>query len=154
MSEKSMSKIVMDALPGLDPIRVENLARPGTPDVNYGGWTEVPTSWGGKVVLHKVKVEGWIELKELDDWPVRPTTVVRVDHFRPEQKIWLRRRCNSGCDAWLLLKVRQEWLLLEGATAAKILGNVTREELERSAFRRWRTSAEMKDELVRCLSKS
>ena len=99
-----------------DPYPVENPAWPGTPDVNY---------------LH-----GWIELKQLPEWPVRTNTPVQVEHFTPQQRIWLKKRCKAGGDAWLLLQVKKEWLLFDGTTAAYVLGkDTTRLQLIASAQR-------------------
>jgi hypothetical protein len=93
----------------LDPISVENLVYPGTPDVNYIG--------------------GWIELKVLDKWPTRTSTPVRISHFSPEQRVWLRRRWQRGGCAHLLLVVKNEWLLFDGAVAADHVGKVDKARL-------------------------
>jgi len=146
VSEKSMARLVMDAIRHLDPVRVENPAHPGTPDVNYAGWTQ------DGIMRRQVWSEGWIELKELDEWPKRPGTIVRVERFTNEQRIWLERRWGKGGAAWLLLKVRQDWLLLTGAVGAKILGRAARLELEQGAEHIWHGSA-YKMELARCLSR-
>ena len=68
----------------LDPVRVENPIHPGTPDVNLVG--------------------RWIELKCIPAWPVRDTTVVRIPHYTPQQRVWLYRRTSAGLE--LVLAVR------------------------------------------------
>ena len=67
MSERRMRKNVCDWLKDYDAFAVENPANPGTPDVSY--------------------VEGWIELKQLDAWPAREDTPVRIEHYTPQQRI-------------------------------------------------------------------
>lgn len=114
-----MRQRVISALQPLDAVSVENSAYPGTPDVNYIG--------------------GWIECKWLRSWPKRETSSVRVDHFTPQQKVWLRRREKRGGDAWLLLQCRTTWLLFRGTQAAEILGSATRDELHAAAVRIWDT---------------
>lgn len=92
----------------LDPVRVENPIHPGTPDVNL---------CDGR----------WIELKCIPAWPKRETTVVRIDHFTPQQRVWLYRRWRYAPGSTLLLleviSVKQ-WLLFDGDEAAKIVGRV------------------------------
>lgn len=78
----------------LDPVRIENKVGVGTPDVNYK--------------------EGWIELKHLDNWPPR-AKVVRLTHPpTKEQKVWLYRRWSSGGNAWLVLRIDQDWFAFAG----------------------------------------
>ena len=113
-----MRRRVIQWLKPLNAIPVENPAQPGTPDVNY--------------------VEGWIELKKLNAWPRDGEAVVRVEHFTPQQRNWLKLRRMRGGRAWLLLQVKDEWLLFDGRTAADTLGRVNRHELERLAARHWR----------------
>ena len=109
MSERSMRGRVVRALSALNAVAVENPALPGTPDVNY--------------------VEGWIELKWLEDWPTNEETVVRFDHFTPQQRTWhLRRRLANG-QSWFLIQCKQEWLLLDGAVAIQYVNACTRSEL-------------------------
>ena len=100
-----------------DPDACENGASPGCPDVNY---------------LH-----GWIELKVLPGWPMRDATPVRVSTFTPQQRLWLRRRRAVGGRAHLLLVVGSEWLLFDGAVAARELGQATKAELLRLAQYHW-----------------
>lgn len=102
---------------GLDPVRVENPADPGTPDV----------SWVG----------GWVELKHLDAWPKRATTAVQIDHFTPQQRAWLIRRAEANGSVHLLLRVGREWLLFDGAAAARGIGNWTRAEMCESQALAW-----------------
>lgn len=111
-----MRQVVIDALRGLDPISVENPAYPGTPDVNY--------------------VEGWIELKQAECWPPRGG-VLRIDHFTPQQRVWLMRRALKGGNVWLLLQVGKQWLLFSGKDGAKYVGNEPRETLEAVALKNW-----------------
>lgn len=115
---------------GLHPISVENSAYPGTPDINY--------------------LYGWIELKQVDAWPVRDTTPLRVDHMRPEQRIWLRARWRAGGAAYVLLRVASDWLLLAGDYAADQLGRATMGELTGHAIAYWPNHLDEKA-LISCL---
>jgi len=118
MSEAHMRRRVIQWLKPLNAIPVENPAQPGTPDVNYA--------------------EGWVELKKLAAWPRDGEAVVRVEHFTPQQRNWLRLRRMRGGRAFLLLQVKDEWLLFHGEIAAEHLGRVDRQMLERLASRHWR----------------
>lgn len=104
-----MRNKVVKALKLLDAMAVENQVRPGTPDVNY--------------------IEGWIELKWLRAWPKRPETIVQIEHFTKQQRVWHFQRRRAGGQSWFLLQVRREWLLIDGALAALIVNKATRQEL-------------------------
>lgn len=128
------------ALGGLDPVRVENPAHPGTPDVNWGGWCR----------FLDLRGEGWIELKWVRKAPERASTVLSLHHFTPQQRVWLLRRAARGGRVHVLLKVGQAWMLFDGVTAANHLGKVTYHELNGLAIRVWpRGLVEM--ELRKCL---
>jgi len=132
MSERALRRRVVTALRSLDAVSVENSVYPGTPDVNY--------------------MEGWIELKKIRKWPERVTTIIRISHFTPQQKVWLRRRWEAGGQAYLLLQVGQEFLLFPGDKAALLLGNVPRKQLREGACQTW-YGKEMDKEIAECLSK-
>lgn len=101
-----------------DAMAVENRVYPGTADVNY--------------------IEGWVELKWLPRWPKGcEVDAVRVKHFTPQQRVWLRRRWRKGGRAYVLLQVGTDWLLFDGATAADNLGKVTRSRLYEVALKTW-----------------
>ena len=119
MSERGMRKDVLKALRRINGIAVENPALPGTPDVNY--------------------VEGWIELKWIRTWPKGGDTVVRLDHYTRQQRVWAFRRRRAGGQAWLLLRCRTEWILLDGAVAALIINKATKAELIERAAAYWKT---------------
>lgn len=112
-----MRQRVIKALKPLDAISVENPCRPGTPDVNY--------------------TEGWIELKHKYEWPKRSDSVVRLDHFTPQQRVFLMRRWHVGGNAYLLLQVDHDWLLFTGEDAADHVGKVDRATLEELAIAVW-----------------
>jgi hypothetical protein len=108
---------VIHALRRLDAIAVENPACPGTQDVNFA--------------------EGWVELKWLREWPKRADTIVEIDHFTPQQRIRQMRRSRAKGNTWLLLQVRQEWLLFDGEVARLHVGKATRAQLIELAHRYW-----------------
>lgn len=114
-----MSRRLVEELRPLHPVRVENGAGAGTPDLNYA--------------------DGWVELKELPSWPATPGWPVRVPHFRPEQRVWLRYRRQRGGRAHLLLKVGSDWLLLDGEWAADHLGDVDEVALRAASELVWST---------------
>jgi hypothetical protein len=116
-SERSMRSRITRALKHLDAMAVENAVQPGTPDVEFIG--------------------GWIELKSVDSKPKREDTVVRVDHFTPLQRLWLKKRRERGGRAWLLLRVGREWLLIDGKVAAAKVGSSTMADLIRLAVCHW-----------------
>jgi hypothetical protein len=111
MAESDMRQTVNGHLTrlGWDPISVENRVHVGTPDVNY--------------------IHGWLELKWLRAWPKRFETVVRIEHWTPEQKLWIERRWRAGGQVHVLLQCRRDWLLFEPLPAVKYLSVVTKGQL-------------------------
>lgn len=118
MSESDMRQKLVKNLRklGQDPIPVENSARPGTPDVNY--------------------VLGWAELKWLRNWPKKEETDVKIEHYTPHQKLWLRNRWKAGGLAWLIVQCKREWFLFT-AVAAQHIGSVPRDSFYKLAWAHW-----------------
>lgn len=127
----SMKPRVIKALKKLDAVSVENSVGAGTPDVNY--------------------IEGWIELKWLRCWPARENTIVKIEHYKPAQKIFAVRRRKKGGQCWLLLLVRGQWLLFDGAVAALKINKATARELFECAHRVWPDGL-IDEELRECIS--
>jgi len=113
----------LGSVKGLHMVRLENSAGNGTPDVNgcYRGQ------------------DFWAELKYLAEFPVRPSTVVRIPHFTDEQRLWLKSRGEAGGLAWLFVQVGREYLLFDHVNAQEIgvplgYGSV---EFREAATARW-----------------
>ncbi len=117
MSERTQWLTAKKAFVGLHPVRVENPALPGTPDVNY--------------------VEGWVELKWRRDWPARADTVVEFDHFTNRQRIWIIERAKANGRVFVLVQVARQWMIFEPEPAVRVIGRGTREELEAAALKIW-----------------
>lgn len=100
-TEAALNKKIMKALVGLHPIRVENPACPGTPDINAAG-------------------DIWIESKVITAWP--SGGVVRVPHFTPQQRTWHIHRFSCKGHSFVCLQVGKNIFLLDGFDAAKYLG--------------------------------
>jgi hypothetical protein len=124
-SEKQLRGNVVKLLRGarLDARPVENPVDPGFPDVEYIG--------------------GLLELKEVDDWPARADTILRIEHYTQEQRIWHERRAHFGGRIHVLLQVEREYLLFTGAVAAQHLGRVPRATLYDLACARWPSLADL-----------
>ncbi len=100
---------------------------------------------------------GWIELKQIDRWPVRPSTPVRVRHFTAGQRLWLRQWARGGGRCFVLLRVGETWqeyeyLLLDGAWAAARLGDVPKDTLICNCLGIWRRAIDG-EQLTRYLRK-
>jgi hypothetical protein len=129
-SEKQMRGNVVKALRAakLDARPVENPVDPGFPDVEYIG--------------------GLLELKEVDEWPARADTILRIEHYTQEQRIWHERRAHHGGRIHVLLQVGREYLLFKGAVAAQHLGRVPRATLYDLACMRWSSLADLSSGLA------
>ena len=108
MSESDMRSRVIKMLTPLHAIAVENPVLPGTPDVNF--------------------VEGWLELKWIRNWPVGEDTPVKVDHYTPQQKVFMRKRHERGGNVGLLIQCKREWFFFRYPDALKV-GELTKTEL-------------------------
>lgn len=130
MAEKNQRATVVKGLKHLHAKPVENsVGGSGTPDVNC--------------------IPGWIELKWLRAWPKNEDTVVRLDHYTNQQRLWLRKRWECGGGAWLLLQCRREWLLFNAPEAQEV-GRLTRLELYEACTAYWDNGFHGK-ELGECL---
>lgn len=124
-----MAGRVRKALRGFDPIRVENPAHPGTPDINY--------------------TQGWIELKWIRTKP-KTNGIVKIEHFTPQQRVWLLRRQKANGKVWLLLKVSNYWFLFKGGIASEHVGRCHWGELFTHAHKVWYPKL-VDEELRECL---
>ena len=123
MAEKELSKMLMAKMKTFGHfVRVENMTGVGHPDVNY--------CLSG--------VEGHVENKWRSRWPAKPEDVVTLDHFTPQQRIWIRSRCAAKGRVFVLLEVEHpvpSYFLLPGLWAAQQLGKTaTRRDIERAAL--------------------
>ena len=137
MSEQNLTRYVKKGAKGYGHIcRHEDGGAPGQPDISYG----------------ILKVNGWIECKWKKEWPARPNTAVRFNHFTPQQRLWLRQRGRTGGHCWVLIQVDKEWLLFRWDYAVEHLGTATRDQLYLAAVGHWEGAINWA-ELARMLSR-
>lgn len=129
--EQSMRKQLVAALRPLHAVSIENGCGVGTPDVNCS--------------------LGWIECKQLDEWPARADTKVQVPCYTPQQRVWALMRTRAGGRVWMLLKVGPEWLLYHGEFAAQMFGACTQREMRSYAL--MATRGLRQEPLIECLSR-
>lgn len=80
---------------------------------------------------------GWLELKELDEWPKRATTTVTIKSLQLEQVLFMENWVRSRGAAHLLLQAERDYLLLDAETTRKIYArSITKLEIELSAVAR------------------
>lgn len=132
LKESDMRAKVVKMLRSLHACSVENaVGVPGMPDVAFTG--------------------GWLELKSVD-LPARPDTKVAVEHFTPQQKIWLRKHAAAGGVALMLIKAGPWWLLFDGEMAVQQVGKVPLHRLVDDCIYGWHGTPD-KEELVQCLKR-
>ncbi len=98
-----------------DATRHEDAVASGTPDV----------SWGAR------KVNGWLELKAISNWPKNDKTVVPID-LRPAQRVFLLKRSIAGghCAVFIHVLKHDEYYLFDEPKSLSRLGV----SLKRDAF--------------------
>jgi hypothetical protein len=98
-----MRQRIVKILKPLHAVSVENSCGSGTPDINYIG--------------------GWIECKCVNTWPKNPSAIVKIPHFTPQQRLWIKKRLQAGGVVQVILKVGRDWVLLpEYSDVANNLG--------------------------------
>lgn len=122
-----------------DACRHEDKITEGVPDVSFG-----MSRIDNRCLDRKARVNGWIELKVLDSWPKRPSTVVRVDHLTDEQRRWIAERGKAGGNVWLFLRVGREYLLFYW-DVVNLIGTRNAEDLKDLASRTWEGSVDWED---------
>lgn len=76
----------------------------------------------------------WIELKFLSKWPIRENTKIKIQHYTPEQKLWLRLRGRTAGRCWLFIRIADDFLLFDHIIAQEI-GELNKQEmLNKAAF--------------------
>lgn len=119
MTEAAYWKIVHERLSPFGVLRrIENRLELGTPDFAY--CLKRPNTLS-------VPASGWIELKHIDAWPARATTAISIPHLTLEQVMWMEEWDKAGGRVWLLMRVRQDHLLLSPLLVRTVhQGGVTR----------------------------
>ncbi|QBQ72951.1 hypothetical protein QJV43_gp35 [Serratia phage Serbin] len=74
------------------------------------------------------KVCGWVELKTYDSWPRKAEDPMNFSDLQPEQRNWLVARGRACGRVYLLLQVKDDWLLLHW-TSVRLLGSLTKRQL-------------------------
>ncbi len=103
-----------------DAQRHEDEYAVGVPDVSFGARG----------------VQGWIELKQIPRWPSKTTTLIKLGHFKKEQRAWLKIRQIHGDLCWMLLKVDKIWMIFS-PDKFQYVGTTTKDDLIRSANKVW-----------------
>jgi hypothetical protein len=123
VAESALNNVLLDALKPFHPVRVENGAAPGTPDINF--------------------VEGWIESKYLDHWPRQG--IVKCDHYTPQQRVFAIRRKRSSGNIWFVVQIGKEYLIFDGGVAAEHFGRVDEPTLRSLAIKVWPRSINVQE---------
>lgn len=101
-------------------VRIENKLETGVPDVNFA-LTHPPT---GKTV------SGWMELKRLDNWPVRGG-MVNIPHLTLDQVKWAESWRGLS---FMLLRVSQDYVVALPPLMRAIYGrSVTADDIRKRA---------------------
>jgi len=93
---------------------------------------------------------GWIELKQIDAWPKRDSTIVRCKHYTTQQRNFLKAKGEHGGNAWLFVKIGREYLLIHWKRA-QLFGTLNSEDTLGLAGHWWCNRMNW-EELARILS--
>jgi len=112
-SEDSLWKMERDKLSSFGILkRIEHKHELGWPDVLYVLRRPAP--------FHDQRATGFIENKQLDGWPIRASSVVRIPSLTRDQANWLGAWSKAGGRAALGLQVGSEYLFFSGSVVGPI----------------------------------
>ncbi len=77
---------------GWDAMPMENKAQDGVPDLNAA----------------KGCVELWVEFKIVEEWPKKEKTPIKIQHFTPQQKAWLKLRIPHNPYCYIIIQIEDE----------------------------------------------
>jgi hypothetical protein len=81
---------------------------------------------------------GLIEFKYVTGWPTRPGTVVKVEHFTPQQKAFLNiTGSKAGGGVFLVIQIGPLDVFIFDYKAAQYVGDLVRGHLEDAALYRF-----------------
>jgi hypothetical protein len=105
--------------------RVENRVKRDTPDL-YVAFNQIP---GGRW-------SGWIEMKALADYPIRPKTPIKLGHWTTGQRYWATRHRSCGGQVALLVEIATtgDLYLFRAADVWQHIDQWTRDEWVRHAL--------------------
>ena len=90
--------------------RVENRVKKDTPDLYFSTKAQPATD--------DRPLTGWIELKCLDAFPVKPTTTVKLARWTNGQRHWAIRHKTHGGNTWLVVQAGAEVFVFNAAELA------------------------------------
>lgn len=85
-------------------------------------------------------VNGWIELKFIEKYPIKLTTPIKPKKYTPEQVNWLTKRGKKGGLCWVLVKVAEDFFLFSFGQARRVRAGMTREEYRKFSVMVWTRS--------------
>ena len=100
--------------------RLESSAGNGVPDVSFG----------------MINLNGFIELKHINEWPKRGTTKVKLP-LRNEQKLWIKTRGQMAGNVWVLVRIEDYFFLLTAHQAISACEGLTRDHWLVWAWKKW-----------------
>lgn len=101
----------------------------GIPDISYG----------------MSGINGWIELKQIERWPVKAETLVKPKHYTPEQVNWLVDRGNKGGHCFVIVKVHCHIFIFGHHVARDIRSGMSRDDYFVRSYRQWNTSIDINE---------
>lgn len=87
---------IFKTVAGVHAMPVENPAHTGTPDIN---------------LCNVVTGDYWVEVKIVEEYPKRPATPLKIDHFTVAQKTWMKDRKSAGGSVFILAQVEEDYYL-------------------------------------------
>ena len=81
-------------------------------------------------------LHSWCELKSIPAWPARESTILVIDHYTDQQRIFLKQKGKMGGCSWLFMKVGRDYLLFDWGGAQQV-GKLNRDALLNTATAYW-----------------
>ena len=88
-------------------------------------------------------VNGWIELKQIDNFPVRPETKMKPKKYTVEQVNWLVKRGKKGGKCFVMVKIgNYDYYIFNWNKAHMVREGMTQEEYKKECIKHWHKQVE------------
>ena len=98
-------------------------------------------------------VNGWIELKQIKNWPKKDDTLVKPDHYTAGQVSWIKKRGRMGGHCFVMVKVSNEYFIFSYTCARDIRCGIIQSQYYEKCLKWWKGNIEP-SELISILTKS